>query len=274
MPRVLYRPAHHRARCRCHPRSHSVRFTRAAHGPGMSPERGSSAPPRSPAWTVTPRPAGRRPRAPRFSSCPFRLPRPWVARAARNSCADALPVPPWPRPAAVPHPPWMTLHAVITMNTRRRPPVTATARPAAASLRQTGRVAITRGSRSGRTSSTIPPVRQSRRARRPAQACRSPGRRPPPVAGYRSFGHGVESWPAARGGWKLTERRIPTVACLLELLVTAGFASPAPGEAFDGIRRAAHPGAERFVTPCSAVAPGGCTWCRSSDSTACGPVGW
>ncbi len=58
----------------------------------------------------------------------------------------------------------------------------------------------------------------------------------------RSFGHGVESWPAGRGGWKLTEGCIPTAACLLELLVTAGFASPAPGYAFDGIRRAAHPG--------------------------------
>ena len=65
------------------------------------------------------------------------------------------------RPAAVPHPPWMTLNAVITMNTRLSPPVTATARPAAASLRQTGRVAITPGSRSTRTSGTIAPGRRS-----------------------------------------------------------------------------------------------------------------
>ena len=243
MPRVLYRPAHHRARCRCHPCSHSVRFTRAAGVAGMSPS-AAAARPRDRLPGRSPRgPAGRRPRAPRFSSCPFRLPTsmggprgPKQLRGCSSRPTMAA------RPAAVPHPPWMTLHAVITMNTRPRPPVTATARPAAASLHQTGRVAITRGSRSSRTSGTIPPVRRSRRARRPSQACRSPGRRPPPVAGYRSFGHGVESWPAARGGWKLTEGRIPTAACFFELLVTAGFASLAPGYAFDGIRRAAHPG--------------------------------
>jgi len=78
MPRVLHRPAHHRARCRCHPCNHSVRFTRAARMAGMSPERGSS-PPRD-------RLPGRSPRGlPGSLHARPGSQRPWVARAARNS---------------------------------------------------------------------------------------------------------------------------------------------------------------------------------------------
>jgi hypothetical protein len=47
------------------------------------------------------------------------------------------------------------------------------------------------------------------------------------------FGHGVESWPASRGGWKLTEGRIPTAACLLRAAGDGGGASLAPGYPFD-----------------------------------------
>ena len=67
--------------------------------------------------------------------------RPWVARPRGpkqlRECSSSPTMA--ARPAAVPHPPWMTLNAVITMNTRPSLLVTTTARPAAASLRQTGR---------------------------------------------------------------------------------------------------------------------------------------